>query len=340
MPKPTSQGITVWAFLRVIWKHWITLVGGCALVVLLGIFQTVSGKNIPLGVYLGLLALLFCVACYLAWRDSQKASAPDHDRRRHFRAERLNALLNEAAEIDLRGSARLGTPEGMEKMIRRAGHHTRVLQFLQAHYEPETVNRFEEKGNRVLEELLAENLSDEENPKLRPAEYPKLEIEIKQTAFDFTDDKRIGTANRSAFPNDDCFVTLFLKINPRPVPVAIKTFKLNLLVDEKEFVSYAESQVFNYRFVDLDGTEAGDGSHNQNLNERPPLLIDDRPVEGSLQFIFKELQYMKLLIEKIDLEGSPFTLLLIDTDGERHTAEGTLTGDGNRYIKSRNTKKT
>jgi len=41
---------------------------------------------------------------------------------------------------------------------------------------------------------------------------------------------------------------------------------------------------------------------------------------------------MKLLMEKTDLEGSPFTLLLIDTDGKRHTADGILTGDANRYV--------
>lgn len=330
MPKPSLGSIRIWAFLRVIWKHWITLVGGCALVVLLGVFQTISGKNIPLGVYLGLLALLFCVACYLAWRHSEKALASLHDtgRQRHHRAERLNALLHEAGEIDMQGSAQLGTPEGIDKMMRYAGHHTRILHFLQAHYEPEIVERFKENGNRILEELLAENLTDQERPKLKPKPYQKLEIEVKRTAFDFTDDKSLGT-HTIMVPNEECYVTVFLKINPRPVPVIIKTFNLTLLLKGEEFHSFAESQVFNYRFVDLDGTEAGNGSHNQNLNERPPLLIDDRPVEGSLQFIFKELQYMKLLTEETDLEGSPFTLLLTDRDGGRHTAEGVLTGDGN-----------
>jgi hypothetical protein len=92
-----------------------------------------------------------------------------------------------------------------------------------------------------------------------------------------------------------------------------------------------KARYFNYRFVDLDGTEAGDGSHSKNLNANAPLIVDERLIEGSLQFIFKELQYMKLLIDKTELEGSPFTLLLTDTDGERHTAEGTLSGDGLRY---------
>jgi hypothetical protein len=65
-------------------------------------------------------------------------------------------------------------------MIQYANQHTQSLHFLRAHY-PESVKRFEEEGNRVLEELLAQNLSDEEPPRLKPTPYPKLKIEIKQT---------------------------------------------------------------------------------------------------------------------------------------------------------------
>jgi hypothetical protein len=116
------------------------------------------------------------------------------------------------------------------------------------------------------------------------------------------------------------------------MPVAIKTFKMILLVEGREFVSFAESSVLKYRYVSLEGEDLGDGSHDRNLNERPPLRVDERPIEGALQFIFNELQYMKLLTEGTDLQGSMFTLLLTDSDGEQHSVDGILTGEGLHYV--------
>jgi len=261
-----------------------------------GLGSALTGLATGLGTFFIIIGFIFCwhwAHAPGAFRDYWEAKAkekPDtaaETLRRKFLAERLQTLLEESGKVDMLGSAAIGTMEGIDILMRQSGSHTRNLHFLQANYSPEIVERFQQEGTRVLEELLAQNLSGEETPKLSPAPYPKLEIEIKQTAFDFTDDKRIGTGNYSAFPNDDCYVTLFLKINPRPVPVAVKTFKLTLRVKEDEFESFAESQVFNYRVVELDGTEGGGGSHNQNLNKRPPLLIDDRPIQGSLQFILR-----------------------------------------------------
>lgn len=307
-----------------------------------GLMSAATGLVTGVGTFLIIIGFIFCwhwVHAPGAFRDYWEAKAkelPDtaaQTLKKKFLAERLRDLLREVGEADL--VATPNTTDDMmiaaEKMGRYARQRRRALDFLRAHF-PEKVERFETDGNRVLEELFAASLSDHEEPEISPAPYPKLQIEITRTTFDFTDDKRIGTGNHSAFPNDECYVTLFLKINPRPVPAAIKTFKLTLRVKEDEFESFAESQVFNYRFVDLDGTEAGNGSNNQNLNQRTPLLIDDRPIQGSLQFIFEKLNYLELLIDNTDLEGSPFTLLLTDTDGERHTAEGILTGDGNRYV--------
>lgn len=221
---------------------------------------------------------------------------------------------------------------GQDKMIRSANQRTRAHNFVQANYDPETVKRFEEKGNRVLEELLAEALTDEKPQSKPDIAYPNLEIAITSTAFDFTDDTRIGPHNHPPL-HEECYVTLFLKIkSPRPTLVAIKTFKMILMVEGKEYVSFAEGSVFARRFVSQDGTELGEGSHHKNLSEHPPLLIEDTPIEGSLQFIFKELRYIDLLTEEISLQDSPFTLLLVDTDGEAHSAEGVLTGEGLRYV--------
>ena len=74
-------------------------------------------------------------------------------------------------------------------------------------------------------------------------------------------------------------------------------------------------------------------SISRNLSQKPPLeLIDDRLIDGSLQFIFKELRYIESLTDGISLDNAPFTLFLIDKDRERHTQHGVLAADGVRYV--------
>lgn len=46
---------------------------GCGFIVLLGVFERLSGQNIPLEVYIYVLALLVCVSFYLAWREERIA---------------------------------------------------------------------------------------------------------------------------------------------------------------------------------------------------------------------------------------------------------------------------
>jgi len=44
---------------------------GCGLTVLIGVFQQLSGANIPYSVYIGVLILFVFVACFLAWIDAR-----------------------------------------------------------------------------------------------------------------------------------------------------------------------------------------------------------------------------------------------------------------------------
>jgi hypothetical protein len=174
------------------------------------------------------------------------------------------------------------------------------------------------------------------------AVYPKLEIEITSAKFDWVDYTRIGAHPR---PFDEpCFVTLFLTVrNQRRASIAVEVFKLILEIEGKEYMSFAEDTVFEYRSVDALGGELGQGSHPNNLNTNTPLmLIEDKAVEGSLQFMFKDLRYIESLTNGIEVKNARFTLLLIDKDQERHTAQGFLPAEGFRYINnlSRNTKKT
>jgi hypothetical protein len=314
---------------------------GGVVMVALSIFERLSGKSVPLWVY-GFVLLFFAfLACYLAWRDSQKALASISEtgqQKRQFLAERINTLLREAGEVDY-GEMELSAGSGRGEMVRWANHRARVHHFLQAHFDSGTVKRFEGKGNRVLEELLEKVLTDEETPRLIAGSYPPLEIEITQTAFDFIDD--ISIAGQFGLRHKPCYVTLFLKIkNPRSIAVAVEIFKLTLIVNGEEHLSFAESKVFGRRFVSQEGLEAGEGSHPGNLGASLPLVVsDDKPVDGSLQFIFRDLRDFELTVRGISFKDSPFFLVLIDRNRERHTKEGVLSGEGLRYIEFRNTQK-
>lgn len=45
----------------------------------------------------------------------------------------------------------------------------------------------------------------------------------------------------------------------RPTPIAIDTFKLKLVLEDNEYVAFAESDVFVRRFVSQMGEEIGEG---------------------------------------------------------------------------------
>lgn len=61
---------TVKGFLRAIIGHWITLIGGGVITGCLGLFERLSGKNIPVWAYVCILAVFVVMAAYMAWRDS------------------------------------------------------------------------------------------------------------------------------------------------------------------------------------------------------------------------------------------------------------------------------
>src|SRR5258708_7577946 len=99
MSKSETQSTTVWAFLRAVGHHWTTLMSGGVITVLLGVFERLSGKSVPLWVYVAILIFFALLACYLAWRDSQKerTTVPDAGRqRRKMIAERLEQLIKES----------------------------------------------------------------------------------------------------------------------------------------------------------------------------------------------------------------------------------------------------
>lgn len=66
-----SSRVRLSDFLRAVWSHWVTLMSGCAAIVLLGVGERLSGYNVPWYAYTGVLMLFIFVACFRAWRDAR-----------------------------------------------------------------------------------------------------------------------------------------------------------------------------------------------------------------------------------------------------------------------------
>jgi hypothetical protein len=116
MPE-SKTSTSVFAFIRAVSRHWLTLMGGGAITVALGVFERFSGKNVPLWVYVSILIFFVFFACYLAWRDAKRELA-NYDnvesRRREYRANRLQSLLDEAGTVEY-GWVSLDPGEGLER---------------------------------------------------------------------------------------------------------------------------------------------------------------------------------------------------------------------------------
>jgi hypothetical protein len=141
MSKPERNSTDIGAFAQAVGHHWITLMGGGVITVAVGVFERVSGKNVPLWVYGCILVFFAFLACYLAWRDERRAREEQFTtyqseksrqddlirklenqesqkaRRRHLR-ERLGELLIEGDQISW----------GM--VSQRSGVHSQHIQWI------------------------------------------------------------------------------------------------------------------------------------------------------------------------------------------------------------------
>ena len=61
------------SFLAAVFSQWLVLMGGAALITILGILERFRGKDVSVRLYLGIMALFVLYACFLAWRDERIA---------------------------------------------------------------------------------------------------------------------------------------------------------------------------------------------------------------------------------------------------------------------------
>jgi hypothetical protein len=211
---------TVLAFLRAVGSHWTTLMSGGIITVALGLFERLSGKNVPLWLYIAVLIFFAFLACFLAWRDSQKeqVSLVGNKRRKEILAERLRDLLREAGEVDSRSDDSSRGAYNMNYLLRYSGQHTRSLRFLETHYDNATVERYKKEGNSVLEELLAESLEDDDPTK------PKITGEIEEVIIE----KGMVKENAGL----DYFINLRFWLRNKGARTNFHAFKLSVEIGE------------------------------------------------------------------------------------------------------------
>lgn len=65
----------VGAYVQALLRHWLALVGGSSIIVLLGLWERRSQQNVPWSVFSVAAALALLPATFLAWRDEYKEHA-------------------------------------------------------------------------------------------------------------------------------------------------------------------------------------------------------------------------------------------------------------------------
>jgi hypothetical protein len=61
-------------FIKAVFSHTIVLLSGGLIIVSLGLFERFSGANVPLWIYVCVLASIVCYACFLEWKSEHKKS--------------------------------------------------------------------------------------------------------------------------------------------------------------------------------------------------------------------------------------------------------------------------
>lgn len=86
-------------FLWFLWsvvKQWKLLVTGAGFTLLIGVGEHALQRSITIGQYLGILALLVFLACFLAWREERRSAEAQRNE-----AESLKIRISELDKPDL-----------------------------------------------------------------------------------------------------------------------------------------------------------------------------------------------------------------------------------------------
>lgn len=313
MREPEANSTSFGTFLLAVKRHWLTLAGGgLIMVIVLPLFERLSGKNVPTWVYITVLIAFALWACFLAWRDAQRGRAGISDlgtQRREMIAERLGQLIKESPPITPPWLAVHGAGEGLAELGRAQAHRTQVIDFLAVHW-PEGVKRFEEKGTRGLEELLAEALQGEARDKNLPVLKGEIQDLMMMGLTGDDDTRACGIWLRAYIFNDsDC-------------ETGIKNFRFRVETSTEAFESlYPEEGTFPQIYDDE--TMRHRALRGEIETKRFPDLVEfmksgktiirGKPLTGYLQFRMKRPDFKDFHF------GEHTRLIVIDTFGNDHS---------------------
>jgi hypothetical protein len=159
---PHELPATLIGFFRAIKSHWVSLMSGGVITVVLGMTERFSARTIPLWAYIAILGFFILLACYLAWRDSQielLKLGNREAREREFLMERLKQFIAEYSQID-DGAIRISL-ENSGRLMRRDAYYKRVKGFLAQHWDEMAVEDFKNRKVVFLEELLGKLMSEQ-----------------------------------------------------------------------------------------------------------------------------------------------------------------------------------
>jgi hypothetical protein len=77
-------------FGRAMLSHWLTLMSGGVIIVVLGIIERATGRNISWSIYIALICALIVIASFLAWQDKHRELIEKHGE--------VDALIQELAK--------------------------------------------------------------------------------------------------------------------------------------------------------------------------------------------------------------------------------------------------
>lgn len=105
-------------FARAAGSHWVALMSGGIVTVMMGVSERVIGRNVPLNAYLIVILLFVILACYLAWRDERNASLTKQAESEKVIAELHGQLDERARQKEIREALGrfLGQGKKLQKM--------------------------------------------------------------------------------------------------------------------------------------------------------------------------------------------------------------------------------
>ena len=143
-----SLPVMIWRFICAVFRHWVSLMTGGAIVLALVLYERITGTEVALSIYWAIAAFTVLAATFMAWRDEHvgretvQKQLDDREKRRAIRLELANLMSEGQVLVQSFGSLR-GRPT--EEQAQQWAE--RVEQYLRAALDESFVVRFRDQSS-------------------------------------------------------------------------------------------------------------------------------------------------------------------------------------------------